>query len=268
MTPPVIPQPVTPPNPQPNPSGSTPPVVNPPPTNTATELRAELDRLGRGTISELHNRLAEANAKIAALENSRATPPARPTGAEFLNDPVPIIQAELQSTVKPLKDFVEQFTAERAYESAKKQLKQTYPALGAKISELEPYIDQLMVGIKPTPENIQAAFTHALGLQQIGQIPAATPTPSTIPVTTPPSAPSTPGAIMTPPIPVPPSMPPSPPTLPNNAPASMADAALKAKVDALTEDERKIARIWGQTPEEFVQLREASDDVASWPRAK
>jgi len=262
MAAPIVPEPVvTPPAAAPNPSPSTPPVVNPAPTN----FREELDRLGRGALSTLHNQLAEAKAKIQQLETSRTTEAPRPTGAEFLNDPVPIIQAELRNTVQPLKEFVEQMQAERRYDSAKTEIKRNYPALGAKFAELEPYVDQLMRGIDPSPQNIQAAFTQALGLQQLGQIPAMqTGAPNAQPVI--PAPVTIPSAPPVPTMPIPPSIPPSPPTLPVASPNAGADAALKAKVDAMTEDERKIARMWGQTPEQFISLRDASSEVSSWPQ--
>lgn len=243
------------------PSSSTTVVSESAPTSTA--IQQELARLNAGSQNSLAKDLAEERSKrvmlesrLASLEQKRETP----DGVQFINDPVPILRKELQDTIAPLIQYVNNLEQKDKYGEVKKEVIARYPALGHKLTELEPIIDHFMKGVAPSIENVQAALVQAVGLQalQVG-------VPSTIPT----AAPSTP----TPSIQmVPPSVPPAPPTVPSKA-SSTPDSALKEKVDALTETDRLAAKNMGfsltnEGLSDFVKLRDAGTDVGSWERTK
>ena len=227
------------------------------------DIRAELEAFNRSALSTLHKQNEELRNQLEALRTSKPPAP-EPSASDFLSDPIPLMRKEMQATVQPLVDFVGQMRREQQYSAIKSRFKSQAPQLGAKVAELEGIIDQLMTGIEPTDQNFQAAVTQAIGLQAMGVIQSPSVdsgVPPTIPQ--PPAQPRGQSPVANP------NLPPTPPTIParrghENDPA----AQLKAKVDALTEEERNVARIWKMSPEQYVQYRDADSDVGTWEGIK
>jgi hypothetical protein len=256
----VLPDPAENPSPNPPPSSSKP---------TDDPLAAELARLNNSSSSSLARDLAETRAKNAMLESRLAALEAtnrkpEPSGADFINDPIPLLRKELQDTVAPLVQFVNKFDKRDKYTELKNSFIEQFPAMGSKLKDHEAIVDHLMSlpNMEPTPQNLQAALVQAIGIKTL-QGDVATPKSNTPPV---PSTTVTPVATTV----IPPNIPPAPPTVPQGVKATP-ESVLKAKIDALTEDERTAARVMGfsMSPEglaEYIHLRDADSNVSTWDR--
>lgn len=214
-----------------------------------SNLRAELALLSTQTVTEQRERIIALEAQLK-LSRENATPvraePEDP--AHFLNAPRQAIRDEINTSIaeqiKPLKDFVFNFEKQNQYTRLVDAMKTRAPALYAAYLEDAGNIDQLMQNQDPTPNNMQACILMSRGAASLGLSENRTPpTPPTQPKVSPPNLPS------------------SPPPAPRKVPVDPGD--LDAKVAALTESERKAARLMQfKDLKEYVKYRDLPDDTA------
>lgn len=233
---------------------TTPPVSSPPvtpaspPSIDAAALRAELASLQGNIVTEQAQRIMDLQAELLAKNSTPAAPADDAT--RFLESPRQMIREELQSVVQPLIEFMGGIKKNDAYSNLKNECKR-HATLGPLLTRVESIVDQVMANSEPTPQNLQAAIFTALGIEAAGLA-----NTNTTPPTPPPTAPSQPVST------TPPYIPPSPPAPPrsSNNPADN----VKAKVAALTETERDVAKRWGISLEQYVINRDADENASSW----
>lgn len=229
----------------------TPPVVTTPPVVPSTNgdaLRAELQALQGNIVREQAQRIVDLQQELATRN---ATPAPADDAARFLEAPRTMIREELQKVVAPLMEFMGGIKKNTAYDNLKAECKR-HEKLGPLLTRVEAQVDQLMAGSEPNAANLQTAIFTAIGLEASGLgnpavpvVPVTPPTPVSASVTNPPY------------------IPPSPPAPPRSS-ANNPTEALKAKVAAMTESEREVARRWGMTPEQYVTNRDAGEDASGW----
>jgi hypothetical protein len=235
-----------------------PPVENPPaipaeptipasPPAQSTELRVELDRLSRQTISEQAGRIQQLQEELA---NRNATPVAPTPPTAFFENPHQAIRDEVARAVAPLVQFTQQISKQQAYQKLVGDMQANAPHLYAAYQRVQSQVDATMANADPTPANLQFAILSATGAAQLGLIPGA-PAPVA-------PNPPTPAA----PLIQPPNIPPSPPTPPRKATGG---DGLDAKVAALTESERAAAKMMGFSDlRQYVEYRDADPEVSAW----
>lgn len=235
-----------PPNPNPNPSdGVT--DGDPPPED-------EVTRLSRYT-GILEATLREQNATIQRLNESHAAPAPTPTPApapvdpsvarqEFYNDPAGAtrrtIREELETTVKPLLDFVQEFKGQGLLGTLKAKMKADARFAPHWDAAVEQAVDETLSRLQPSQINeqtMQSAVVQAIGLKTMGLLSGSTapaPTPAPSPTPTPTRVPSTP-----------PHMRPSAPPAPGSGNGAK-------KLRPLTENEERLRREQKMSHEEYL----------------
>jgi hypothetical protein len=238
----------------------TPPAAAPPATPgapAATGLsQAELVRLNQlyaQTIKDQGKKLSDLDKQ---MQDMRKGPPpsqeemdknlwARPTDSIR-----GIVREELEQSVAPLRQFVSTFQGADQYSRAKNKFKND-PRYKPVFDKAEAYIDEMMKGQNYQSEeelegSLRATLLSVVGAVNLGLLPGVS-FSGDAPVTTPPSG----GGSMTTPAHIPPS---PPPGAPPKTPARR----------ELTENERRLAREWKMTPEEFLDWQDLdSTKVAS-----
>lgn len=248
-------------------SNQNPPNPPAPPTDPNAEYTRQLqDSIRRNEELAQRNAdlMAQLDQRIAALTNPapRNSAPSTQTdeeiNAEYYAAPGAFvakrIDQALERTVKPLNDFVQSFRSNEQVDNLISQVKQN-PKLAAQWdSSVEDAVRRQLSSVPAANLNLglaQQAAVNAIGLKVLGAI--GTPAPSN------PPAPSS----QEPPVSIPPNVRPSNPPAPNSRPAK--------KAVELNENERRMARENGQSPEEFVFWRDIPADkvmTARWDKSK
>lgn len=180
-----------------------------------------------------------------------ATPPPPPEPREevdFFSNPREVIRQELETMVKPINDSISAFTTREAVSSAWEQARGSI----SDFSRYEPYINKMLEGQNIRPEHVTTELLKSLYYTAVGFVARHGGTPTGENTMGHPQSRETRQA--TPPIGVPQHRPSSAP-LPSATPAT-------PKIRKLTENEARLAREWGMTPEQYIAYQDAeAEDV-------
>lgn len=200
-------------------------------------------------LRDQSRQIAEMQGRLKKMETP-PPPPVADLDRKFWESPTTaiqeLIQNELKKTVDPINERLNGQASETAFDRAKKRLKEEYRDIWDKI---EPSIDQWARdhsagGGELNDQLIDLAALTASGAYYRGKLgnspaPVAVPTPVSTPSPTPTPAPS--GGIVTPP-----HLRPSAPVIPGH------ETPEKPQLRDLTENEKRLARERGQTPEQYL----------------
>jgi hypothetical protein len=222
------------------------------PSPSTDNLRLEFDSLTRQTLSDQAATIQRLQNDLAR-KNETPVAPAKDDPSTFLEAPRTAIRdevrAEVQAAVKPLIDFTQQMARESSYRQLIGRLQSGAPALYTAYTTNQHYVDQLMAGQDATPQNLQAAILMAQGASSLGL--GGGGAAPVQPLTT------TPARTVTPP-----HIPPSPPPAPRKV---TPEAEIDQKIAAMTETERRAAKLSGFTDlKQYIAFRDAGTDAASW----
>lgn len=212
------------------------PAVEPAPEVPSVEVAGRSPEDAAAYIAYLESLAEEQATELRKTKETSHEPTSPEEPTDFFTDPRTAIREELDAMFRPFRDDL----ASRKRDVARDTLRAEF---GNEWDQLEPTVNTLVAqaGLKaegPEAEGILRTFFYtAKGLlAHRGAAPA--------PTTTPPALESTPV-----------TQPPAPPqNRPSSAPLA-APASPKKKVE-LTENERRMAREQGMTPEQFVHARD------------
>lgn len=224
---------------QPDPNSS-----NPPASATDTENVTRYNQILEENLREQNRQIQQLQDQLARATTTPAAPAApQPSDEEerqnFYNRPVAttrqMIQEELDRTIKPLTDFVQQMRGGTESEKIMSRLKVDPRFAPHWDAAVENAVNSVIARLSPDQINeqtIQSTIIQALGLKSIGQL---APVPGSPAPSAPPApAPSNPPTNGNPPVSSPPHMRPSAPPGPN--------ANQPVRRRQLTENEKRLAR--------------------------
>lgn len=255
MAAPVKPEPIPVPSPAPTPSSPPPvatqPTPSPAPAPVPSTNGAELERM-RATLAA-QDAVIRDNAR--ELQRLRSAPPAPAPAAkdpkEFFNSPheetAKIVQAELKKTIEPLQLMMQQMISRTTGVDALAGYRTRYPQFNW--DKLAPQVTALAEAASNRGVTIDAGVMDtlalsAMGLAASGQIPDAMAVTTQAPV-----PPQLPVPVLTPPHLQPSAMP---------APAPQLNGIETVK--PLSENEARLARERGWTPEQYRSWENVSPD--------
>ncbi|MBA2704697.1 MAG: hypothetical protein H0U60_12700 [Blastocatellia bacterium] len=252
MTHPAIPNDQNPPNDDLETQPSSPDSENQPAPNTSSPTASVTDTENVTRYNALlEDNLRDQNRRIQELQDQLArttTPPAAPASAsrteeeerqDFYNRPVAttrlMIQEELDRTIKPLTDFVQQMRGGTESEKILNRLKGDPRFAPHWDMAVEQAVNGVIARLSPDQINeqtIMSTIIQAIGLKSIGQLAPVPGSPVPAPAPTP--QPSTQPQNGNPPVTTPPHMRPSSPPGPN--------ANQPPRRRQLNENEKRLAR--------------------------
>lgn len=209
--------------------------------------------------AEQRARQLEDELREARRPREVATPPARITGEEFIQDPMAHLNAAVSAQIAPLLETSRRLQAQAEYNDIKNQYRKQFPAF----SQIEGYVDDIMQGSQPTHANMQAAIERAVGRLAVANPQLYAKMTGLIPNDAPPANPT-----------------PNPdPTVVGNIPRQVdPQAHLRPSLRAptvddkkpprrpLTEDERRICKEYHLSEDQFFESLGAGSTVSSWKR--
>lgn len=203
-------------------------------------LKGKSDPEVESYVSLLEGTVREQNAALNTPPPATTPAPVKePT--DFYDDPRQAIREEVGEMIAPFVSDLRESRADRARETMRGEF-------GGEWTEMEPIVDNLisqgrragMVINDHDPAMLRTLFYTAKGYRVH---------------TAPPTAPGLPPAEGT-------VAPAAPTVIPQHRPsaAPLPTGRAKPAVRELTENERRLAREWGMTHEEYIELQEAEDD--------
>lgn len=178
------------------------------------------------------------------------TPEADPSAQDYFADPVKTIRTELDRQIQPLREEIADARANLNAPVVRDKLAQEFPDWTA----VEPYVDQLIARENfPDPNNeglLRTMYFTAKGLMAHQGIDISQPQP--VPAPAVPGQPQPAAPLMVPPQHRASSPPPPPPQTPQGP-----------QIRELTENERRLAREYGMSAEDYIAWQETDmDEVA------
>lgn len=253
----------TPTEPQPAPAEPQPPSVefnHPLLKGRSPEEVERLFTMQENAMREQGTRLTQLTQEVDDIKKSQTTPPEPdPTAQEYFSDPVKTLRRELERQVEPLREEIKSTKAEFGAPLVRQKLSQEYEDW----PQVEPYVDML-INQDPTadPNNeglLRSLYFMAKGMMTHQGIDVSQPQPEP---TAQPQVQPQPAAHPGTPQPQPMQMAPpqhrasSPPPPPPPAP-------VEPQLRDLTENEKRLAREYGMTAEEYIAWQETDmDEVA------
>jgi len=233
-----------------------PPVVPTGPTREQQLIAAQeaVLRDQQQVITRLQQSQRGIEGRVAAIESPG--PSRDDQNQAFWKDPIGLmtnlIQTELKKTVDPINQYISGQRVETAYDRAKGRLKTEYGDLWPTI---EPEVDRFITaaaqsGNEVNDQLLNVAALAATGAYHRGLLGPTSPQPSGAPPA--PPTPLTPAARID--MTAPPHLRPSAPVIPGH------EREQKPEARALTENEARLARERGQTPEQFLAWIEVPPD--------
>ncbi|HEX9430477.1 MAG TPA: hypothetical protein VF944_08880 [Candidatus Bathyarchaeia archaeon] len=210
----------------------------------AKQLIAAQDQVIRDMNAQITQRMRGVDERVRKLE--APAPDADELNQEFWKNPIgamqTLIQEELKRTVGPLNDFRVRTEGASAYDRMKAGLKAQYGDIWPHIEgTIDSFVEQAVAaGNEVNNQLLGVAALAASGAYYRGQLPGVA-APTTTPRPTPPQPPTTEPTVVTPP-----HLRPSAPTVPGT------EAGTKKERRELTENERRLARERGQSPEQYL----------------
>lgn len=201
--------------------------------------------------------IREKDAQIRRLleeQQQQAQPQTPPLSADeqknrFFNEPMNVIREEINRSVAPLLEFTKKFNQQNVYTELKGRYKND-PRFAQIFPQIEATVDSIMANSEVNEQNMYAAILSAIGMLTTGLIPGGAPN-----TTSTPTAPTT-SQTPKPPVTTPAHLRPTAPAAPQKQ---------KAPVRQLTENERRLARMHGMTPEQYIAYMELdSTQVATY----
>jgi len=249
------------------------PTINPDPGGNEDP---PIDRQWQALLYENNNaRLAaqqEAERLRKELEEARRTPPTPPAPLEpgvVHTDPERFAQrvlSDVRETIRPMNDTLASMQRKNDYHDIKTRLKAQNPHLVQLIGQLEPILDKTFLVDNPNfvvnepavvaQIKLLIADAALANMQNPGRNPPPNPNPNPPPASNPPARNDI----------IPPHLQPS-----ARVPATSDPAIPKVPtVNDLNENERRLAREKGYTPEEFIIMRDTPPDQfeAAWRKIK
>lgn len=209
----------------------------------------------RSYMSLLENTVMEQNTKLTEAEKRAMQVQAQPTSepeddTDFFSNPRAVIRQELEAMVKPINDQIDNFRRQGEVNAAWARIKQEIPDF----EQYEPHVRQILVGQNIPPERVTPDLLRSLYYTAVGYVARHGGSP---PTTTQLSGqemghPQVPPTRQTPQVGVPQHRPSSAP-LPQ-------PRTEEPKLRTLTENEKRLAREWGLSHEEYLRLQEASPE--------
>lgn len=198
--------------------------------------------LYENTIQSQSSRLNEVTAAAKKPKGEFDKEPPSYSRDDFFEDPVPImtdiVQREMRRIVEPINTEIEHMRTQGSVNSAWNKVRAKFPDF----DEYKPAIEAMLSAQGTAPEDVTAQMLEGLYFGAVGYFFKNGVTPSGKPVT---SGATPPGNE-----PPPPAAPPQ--HRPSSAPLPRQPASGERTVRDLTEEERQVARLWGQTPEEYL----------------
>lgn len=260
-------------NPPPNTELTPTPEVSIEPVEPVPDPKDDLIQQQMAALTEMRGEISKLNAR---LDNPVPVPPAPPVDPpktkeeedkEFWDSPRDMIRKELSEAIKPMQDFI----TEQNQKSVVSEAKDEYQTIKAKY-KLDPrftdlfrvaeaHIDSLMANQAPVEGNMLAVLYGIRGAIALGDIPGVSLEPTPVPVD--PNVPQPVAPVAPQPTPgvtsamLPAHIRPSPPTtVPGQPPV--------VQRRELNENERRLARESGLTPDQYLDLQELpADKVAT-----
>lgn len=245
----------------PNPPASPPVSPTSPFSGLSPEEKDRLLSQQAQTIRESARKQAEFDLKLKEMSDKvNAPPPPDLTklNKDFFQAPhtemQKLIRTELEATVKPLIEFKEQVQGQNEYDRVKNKFKGN-PKFKEFIAQpgVEEMIDSAMAGNQPTENAVYGVIAGIKGAMELGDIPK----PGG-------QQPPAGGGRSPSDISVPPHLRPSAPPLPEGK--EKVDDKMKARVDAATENERRLAKENHMSIEQYFEFQ--SLDGMSVPSSK
>jgi hypothetical protein len=202
------------------------------------------EELYLATIREQGQELNKLNSRVTQVEEKIPAPvevSSEDRAKKFYQDPQKAIDEAVERAVAPLKDFVRSFKSESQYDRLKTRFKSD-DRFKQVFEQYESYIDEAMSKNEPTEGNMIGVLSGVVGAARLGFLKGAPPVNDTK---------EKEREVFTPP-----HIRPS-----HTRPPESRDE--KPKTRELTENERRLAREKGQSPEEYIAwLDEPKDRVA------
>lgn len=176
------------------------------------------------------------------LTEKEATPPPPPPGPEgdFFTNPQEILRHELKQAVAPIQAEIDNMKAQAKVNDA-------WQAISGKFQDFDqyrPYIEQMVKASGSTPSQINAGVLENYYYAAKGYVASQ-------------------GGVVTPQAPTPPeNRPPAAPNIPQHRPSSapLPSSKGEAAPRQLTEEERRLAREFGMTEEEYIKWGDIGDE--------
>lgn len=206
------------------------------------EVLAETQGIYQGAILDAERRANEARSELETLRRAPTAPPVSdPSSADFFADPMShtrnLVRDELARAVAPLNQLALETRNASAYAQIKNQIR-IDPRFAPHMASIEPLLDQEAQYLNEvTMNSVGTLAVNILGRIVIGAIPGFAPTVANTPTR------------QVPPVAVPPSA----PTVPRTVPTAI----------TLTEDQLKIARLWGMSPEQYLAYTNSEGSIDS-----